>query len=164
MRMESEDGKAAEVRNLIGRCKMAVRRETANRMTLYKKCETCGRQFITTAATPWLRQMPKDGKKQKSCYFCCSECYQASYKYKSCYDGKAKERRIERETSLEGKRKKAERWKRYYAKPENKERICARRRERYWENHEEARKDDMYYKNRRKKYGYKDLQTANCET
>ena len=43
---------------------MSVRRQTANRLTLFRTCGTCGKQIVTTADTPWVRQVERDGKKQ----------------------------------------------------------------------------------------------------
>lgn len=31
---------------------MSVRRQTANRLTLFRTCGTCGKQIVTTADTP----------------------------------------------------------------------------------------------------------------
>lgn len=41
---------------------MSVRRQTANRLTLFRTCGTCGKQIVTTADTPWVRQVERDGK------------------------------------------------------------------------------------------------------
>lgn len=72
---------------------MSVRRNTTNRLTLYRACGTCGRQIVTTADTPWVRQVERDGKKQATTYFCSEKCFAASYKHIGWYDGKAEERR-----------------------------------------------------------------------
>ena len=72
---------------------MSVRRNTTNRLTLYRTCGTCGRQIVTTADTPWVRQVERDGKKQATTYFCSEKCFAASYKHIGWYDGKAEERR-----------------------------------------------------------------------
>lgn len=72
---------------------MSVRRNTTNRLTLYRTCGTCGKQIVTTADTPWVRQVERDGKRQATTYFCSEKCYAASYKHIGWYDGKAKERR-----------------------------------------------------------------------
>lgn len=74
---------------------MSVRRNTTNRRSLQCSCGTCGRQFSTTADTPWVRQVERDGKKQATTYFCCEKCFAASYKRIGWYDGKAEERRRE---------------------------------------------------------------------
>lgn len=39
---------------------MSVRRQTANRLTLFRTCGTCGKQIVTTADTPWVRQAAAD--------------------------------------------------------------------------------------------------------
>lgn len=72
---------------------MSVRRNTTNRLTLYRTCGTCGKQIVTTADTPWVRQVERDGKRQATTYFCSEKCYAASYKHIGWYDGKAQERR-----------------------------------------------------------------------
>ena len=87
---------------------MSVRRDTNNRLTLFRVCGTCGKSFTTTAASPWMRQIARDGKRQATTYFCSSACFQASYKHK--FDGKAAERRKEREA----KRDVTEKNRRYY--------------------------------------------------
>lgn len=48
---------------------MSVRRQTANRLTLFRTCGTCGKQIVTTADTPWVRQVERDGKRQATTYF-----------------------------------------------------------------------------------------------
>ena len=69
---------------------MSVRRQTANRLTLFR---TCGKQIVTTADTPWVRQVERDGKRQATTYFCSEGCFAASYKHVGWFDGKAEERR-----------------------------------------------------------------------
>lgn len=59
---------------------MSLRRDTTNRLTLYRSCGTCGRTFTTTADTPFIRQVPRDGKRQAITYYCCESHYRASYK------------------------------------------------------------------------------------
>ncbi len=76
---------------------MSVRRQTADRLTLFRVCGTCGRQIVTTADTPWVRQLPRDGKRQATTYFCSESCFAASYTHVGWYDGKAEERRRQRE-------------------------------------------------------------------
>lgn len=58
---------------------MSLRRNTKNRLTLYRTCHTCGKSFVTTADSPYMRQVPKDGKRQAIVYFCSQKCYRASY-------------------------------------------------------------------------------------
>lgn len=72
---------------------MSVRRQTANRLTLFRTCGTCGKQIVTTADTPWVRQVERDGKRQATTYFCSEGCFAASYKHIGWFDGKAEERR-----------------------------------------------------------------------
>lgn len=44
---------------------MSRRRPIAEkRLTLIRTCGTCGKTFSTTAESPWIRQVPRDGKKQ----------------------------------------------------------------------------------------------------
>lgn len=84
---------------------MSVRKQTANRLTLYRTCGTCGKNIVTTADTPWVRQVERDGKKQATTYFCCEKCFAASYKHIGWYDGKAEERRREKEARRDWKAK-----------------------------------------------------------
>lgn len=72
---------------------MSVRRQTANRLTLFRTCGTCGKQIVTTVDTPWVRQVERDGKRQATTYFCSEGCFAASYKHIGWFDGKAEERR-----------------------------------------------------------------------
>ena len=92
---------------------MAIRRDTSNRLALIRMCGTCGRTFPTTASSPWMRQVPRNGKRQATTYYCSSTCYQASYKHIGWYDGKAEERRKQRESGRDPA-KRAKAWKRYY--------------------------------------------------
>lgn len=84
---------------------MSVRRNTTNRLTLYRTCGTCGRQIVTTADTPWVRQVERDGKEQATTYFCSEKCFAASYKHIGWYDGKAEERRKLKEARRDWKTK-----------------------------------------------------------
>lgn len=90
---------------------MSVRRNTTNRLTLFRTCGTCGRSIVTTADTPWVRQVERDGKKQATTYFCCEGCFAASYKHIGFFGGKAQERRRAREAARDNR----ERNRRYYA-------------------------------------------------
>ena len=90
---------------------MSVRRDTTNRLTLFRTCGTCGRSIVTTADTPWVRQVERDGKKQATTYFCSERCFAASYKHIGWYDWKAQERRRAREAARDNR----ERNRRYYA-------------------------------------------------
>lgn len=93
---------------------MSARRVTANRLTLFRRCGTCGRSIVTTADTPWLRMVAEtdeEGKRhQYSRYYCSERCFAASYKHIGFFDGKAEQRRKEREA----KRDRREYNKRYY--------------------------------------------------
>lgn len=109
---------------------MSVRRKTENRLSLIRQCHTCGRTFPTTASSPFMRQLYNvDGKKQKTCYFCSESCFSASYKHR--YDGKAAQRRKEREAARSSAKNR-----RYYQSHQEQEK--ARARQRYWENHKES--------------------------
>ena len=57
---------------------MSVRHNTTNRLTLYRTCHTCGRSIVTTADTPFVRQILIDGR-QVTCYFCGEECKRSGY-------------------------------------------------------------------------------------
>ena len=123
---------------------MSVRRKTDFRLTLIRSCGTCGREFVTSAASPWMRQIPRDGKKQATTYFCSESCFAKSYKHIGFYDGKAQERRAEREA----KRDNRERHRRYYANHAEKRR--QHQRDWYWANHEEAMLRSKYNKQKMK--------------
>ena len=123
---------------------MSVRRITSNRLTLYRTCGTCGKSIVTTADTPWVRQVPRDGKKQAITYFCSEKCFAASYKHIGWFDGKAEERRALREASRDITAKN----KKYYAAHAEQMRERARRyRE---ENPGLAAADSAFYRMKRK--------------
>lgn len=90
---------------------MSVRRKTDKRFLLHRQCGTCGKWITTTAASPWMRQVPRDGKKQAITYFCSSKCFAASYKHIGWYDGKCWQRKKERDAKRDQREKN---W-RYYA-------------------------------------------------
>lgn len=123
---------------------MSVRRNTNNRRTLYRDCGICGRSIVTTADSPWMRQLERDGKGQAITYFCSEKCYAASYKHIGWYDGKAEERRKAREAARDTKEKN----RRYYQAHAEQERQRAR--ERYWEDPERAREDQAYQRRKRR--------------
>ena len=75
-------------------CKKSI---VEHRRTLIRECGTCSKTFPTTADTPWVRQVPRDGKKAATTYYCSSKCFSASYKHIGWYDGKFDERRKDRE-------------------------------------------------------------------
>lgn len=122
---------------------MSARRKTANRLTLFRQCGACGKSIVTTADTPWVRQVPHDGKKQAITYYCSEKCFAASYKHIGWYDGKAEEHRKERERNR----------KRVYT-PEQLERKrkCNRdyMRQKRRENPDLARLDSAFYRKKRK--------------
>lgn len=123
---------------------MSVRRQTANRRTLYRSCGTCGKSIATTADTPWIRQIPRDGKRQATTYFCCEKCFAASYKHIGWYDGKAEQRRMEREAKRDSK----ERCKRYNDAHREERREAARLRRA--QNPGMAAADSAFYRRKRK--------------
>lgn len=121
---------------------MSVRRKTKNRLTLYRSCHICGKTFVTIADTPFVRQITNvDGKKQKTCYFCSMSCKKASYKH--LFDGKADERRKERESKRDIKEKN----RRYYAA--HAEQLRQKQKERYWADPESARESNRYHRKKR---------------
>lgn len=123
---------------------MGVRRHTTNRLTLVRSCGTCGTSFLTTADTPWVRQIPRDGKKQSTTYFCSEKCFASSYKHIGFFDGKAEQRRKEREAKRDIKEKN----RLYYER--HAERDRSRARARYWADPESARADNQYQRAKRK--------------
>lgn len=122
--------------------RMAVRRNTTNRLTLYRTCHTCGKSIVTTADTPFVRQILVDGK-QRTCYFCSESCKRASYKYSGWWDGLADARRKAREAARDVREKN----RRYYVSHADKERQRAK--ERYWRDPEAARADSRYQRAKR---------------
>lgn len=113
------------------------------RRTLFKICHACGKSFVTTADTPFVRMLPNvDGKKQKICYFCSESCKKSSYKH--LWDGKAEERKRARDASRDVKEKN----RKYYQTHQEEERARARRR--YWMNHESALQDNRFNRKKRK--------------
>lgn len=117
---------------------MALRKNTSNRKILFRECYICGRTFTTTASTPWLRQLPRDGKRQCNTYFCSQTCYEKSFKH--IFDGKARERRKKREAEED----RSEKNHRYYER--HAEEIRAKKKEWYWRNLEEAKRINQYNK------------------
>lgn len=132
---------------------MSVRRATKNRLTLFRECGTCGKSFVTTADTPFVRQLyDVGGKHQKTTYFCSGTCMYASYKYKGFYDGKADERRKARQQAQNEKRRgspqERDRCRKY--NEAHREERRARRMEHYWTHHEEELAANRFYKKKRK--------------
>ena len=75
---------------------MGVRRDTPNRLTLYRTCATCGRGIVTTASSPFMRLVQADGHAKIS-YYCSERCKAASYKH--LFDGRAGDRKRERDAA-----------------------------------------------------------------
>lgn len=122
---------------------MSVRRKTANRLTLYRTCHTCGKNIVTTADTPWVRQIVIDGR-QVTCYFCSETCKRESYKHPGWWDGLADARRKAKEAARDAREKN----RRYYAVHAEQERQRAHKR--YWADPESARKDNRYQREKRR--------------
>lgn len=131
-----------------------IRKDTTNRLTLYRTCTVCGQDMITTADTPFMRQMPYGGKKQVTCYFCSESCKQASYKHK--FDGKHEERRRQKELA----RDRTECNRKYYQK--NREKILERKRILYWQNPEEYRARNHYNKEKMRRKHIENNQTVSA--
>lgn len=122
---------------------MSVRRKTGNRLTLYRTCHTCGKSIVTTADTPYVRQIVIDGR-QVTCYFCSERCKRASYKHPGWWDGLADARRKAKEDARDVREKN----RRYYDTHAEKERQRARKR--YWSDPESARADNRYQREKRR--------------
>lgn len=123
---------------------MSVRRQTVNRLTLLRACGACGRPFRTTADNPFMRQLPRDGKRQATTYFCSETCWRSSYKHPGWWDGKAEERRREREALRDNRARN----RRYYAA--HAEELRARAKANYWADPESARAANAYARKKRK--------------
>lgn len=117
---------------------MSVRRQTKNHPTLHRNCGACGKSITTTADTPWIRQVPRDGKKQATTYYCSQGCFKSSYKHN--FDGLAWQRRIEREKTRDIQEKN----RKYYAAHAEQER--ERQRQNYWANREDRLEDMRFYR------------------
>lgn len=124
---------------------MSVRRQTTNRLTLLRYCETCGKAIITTADTPFIRQMPKGVRRQATVYFCSESCKQASYKH--LFDGKAHERRLQKDRNRDKEQERA-RWATYREAHAEELREKARRSRQ--ENPGMAAADSAYSRRKRK--------------
>lgn len=99
---------------------------------------------MTSACTPFVRQVPRDGKRQATTYFCCEKCFCESYKHIGFFDGKAEERRAQREAG----RDRREYRKQYYAEHAEEERRKAR--ERYWADPVAAAAANSYNRKKRR--------------
>lgn len=133
---------------------MSVRKNTTNRLTLYRTCGTCGKQIVTTADTPWVRQVARDGKKQATTYFCSEKCFAARYKRIGWYDGKAEERSRAREAKRDWKAKS----RRYYAA--HAEELREKARQRRAENPQRVAADNAYQRRKRKLLAQEAMQSA----
>lgn len=122
---------------------MSARRKTKNRLTLHRTCGTCSRSFVTTADSPWIRQVPRDGKRQAITYYCTERCYAASYKHIGWFDGKSEERRKERD-----KKRSADKNRRYYEK--HRDSILEKAKARYHSDPESSKADSSYQRKKRK--------------
>ena len=102
---------------------MSIRKNTTNRYTLFRTCYVCGQTMITTADTPFMRQLRNvDGKKEKTVYFCSESCKESTYIHH--FDGLSWKRRKEREA----RRDKSAQNKRYYENHADQERERAKQR------------------------------------
>lgn len=99
---------------------------------------------VTSAGSPFMRMIERDGKKEAVTYYCCQNCYKASYKHIGWYDGKAAERRAEREKN----RDRREYNLRYYA--EHAEEIKAKKRAYYAEHPGLSAQNSQYYRAKQK--------------
>lgn len=123
---------------------MSCRRKyTYSRLNVVRECGTCGKTFSTTADSPWIRQVLTDGR-QLTKYYCSQTCFRASYKHRGYWDGKAEERRKEREASRDISAKN----RLYYER--HREQELARARARYWADPEAARQANEYQRRKRK--------------
>ena len=96
--------------------------------------------FVTSAGSPFMRMIERDGKKEAVTYYCCQSCY----KHIGWYDGKSNERRAERERN----RDRREYNRRYYA--EHAEEIKAKKRAYYAAHPGLAAQNSQYYKAKQK--------------
>ena len=119
---------------------MGVRRDTPNRLTLYRTCATCGRGIVTTASSPFMRLVQADGHAKIS-YYCSERCKAASYKH--LFDGRAGDRKRKRDAA-----RSAEKNRRYYEAHREQEK--ARQKAKYWAEPEARRADLRYSRAKRK--------------
>lgn len=119
------------------------RRNTTNRLILFRECGICGKTFKTTADTPFLRTIKIDGH-YKNTYYCTESCWRKSYVYKGWWDGKTLERKAQAEARRDIKAKN----KKYYEA--HKEQEKARQRAAYWADPEAHRAANAYQRQKRK--------------
>lgn len=124
---------------------MSVRRKTVlnGRITLFRQCDICGKNIITTSDTPFVRSVPKNGR-QLICYYCSENCKRASYKHIGWWDGKTEERKRERDA----KRDRGNYYKERYAA--HAEELREKRREYVRTHPEQIAADNAYYRRKRK--------------
>lgn len=87
-----------------------------------------------------MRRLPDKG----TTYYCSQSCLKGSYKFLSWYDGKADERRKEREQKRDIKAK----GRRYYER--HRDELRAKAKAKYWADPESARENMRYYRRKRK--------------
>lgn len=121
---------------------MTIKRDTKNRLTLFRDCGTCGKTIVTTADTPWIRSIPCNGK-QRITYYCSQKCFAASYKHIGWCDGKTAERKKE----WERKRKRVYTPEQLERKRKANREYMRRKRER---EPDLARLDSAYHRKKRK--------------
>lgn len=78
-------------------------------------------------------------------YYCSTGCFQKSYKNIGWYDGKADQRRKEKDRNRTDNK---ERWKKY--SESHRQELNEKRMKRYWANREEELLNNKYYKKKRK--------------
>lgn len=117
----------------------ARRKDTKSRLTLFRDCAVCGKSIVTTADTPWLRNV-----RGKNCYYCSHKCFYASYIHKGFVDGLTAERKkiTEANRDISAKNRK------YYWS--HREQMIERARKYRAEHPEVVKADNEYYKRRRK--------------
>lgn len=122
---------------------MSIRRNTTNRLTLFRECYVCGQTMVITADTPFMRQLKNvDGKKQKTVYFCSESCKNSTYKH--LFDGLAWLRKKEHDANRDIKEKNYK----YYH--DHEEKLRERRKQQYYAmTHEERDKLNEFRRKKR---------------
>ena len=121
---------------------MSVRRETKNRLTLFRECGSCGTVFVTTASSPFIRMITTADGHSKTTYYCSESCKNASYKHR--FDGLAAERKKEYDRN----RDVTEKNRRYYEK--HRDEILSKKKEAYWNDPDAHREACAYQRKKRK--------------
>lgn len=124
---------------------MAVRRKTVltGQKTLFRQCDVCGKTIVTTAETPFVRQVLREGR-QITVYYCSETCKKASYKYVSWFDGKAEQRRKEKEANRDIREKNRRYYEAHAEQERERARICR------MQNPDEVRLANAFNKKKRK--------------